>query len=151
MERDHQNKQNSKRAGTLSADGDAVGRDRQRPQDDDNDNIRANRDATGLSSTAILADRQRVRDGGAAISERPSESGRDSTPPGTIADYHDVRSEHIQAAAHFNRHRVGLPLDVNREISSGEDSVRAHRSVTTKAAAVAVTSQKIVLRETNRA
>lgn len=48
-----------------------------------------------------MADRHPRHDGGgAAISERPSESGRDSTPPGTLGDFHDIRSEHIQAA-HF--------------------------------------------------
>jgi len=40
---------------------------------------------------------------------------------------------------------------VNRENSSGEDSVRATRSVITKQTTVAQISQKVPLKETNRA
>jgi hypothetical protein len=97
----------------------------------------------------MIADRQRVREDGAAISERASESGRDSTPQGTIADFHDIRSEQHQYA-NFQKNRAA-PFDINRENSSGEDSVRATRSVMTKQTTVAVISQKVALKETNRA
>lgn len=98
----------------------------------------------------MLADRTRVREDGAAISERASESGRDSTPQGTIADFHDIRSEQHQYA-HFQKNRSSLPFDVNRGNSSDKDSCEATRSVMTKQTNVAIISQKVVLKETNRA
>jgi hypothetical protein len=98
----------------------------------------------------MLADQVRIREDGAAISERASESGRDSTPQGTIHDFHDIRSEQHQYG-NFQKNRAA-PFDINRGgSSSGKNSVEATRSVMSKQTNVAVVSQKVILKETNSA
>ena len=46
-----------------------------------------------ISVTANMPVREYERDDGAAISERPEEDSDRSNPPGTVGEYHDVRSE----------------------------------------------------------
>jgi hypothetical protein len=61
-----------------------------------------------MSLEVNLNERIGQRDGGTAISERPDESSRNSTPPGTVGgDIHDVRSEQHTATAHRFGQRAG--------------------------------------------
>ena len=110
-----------------------------------------------MSVTANIHERDFGRDGGTAISERPEEDSHNSTPPGTVGDLHDIRSE--QHAARPERHRF-VPsqpgqlgkLEGNAENSSNpDDSARAQKSHFTKVTAVANVSAPIPMNDTSGA
>lgn len=90
-----------------------------------------------------------VREGGIAISERAEESSRNSTPPGTIGDIHDIRSEqpvHANAALTRFGQRGARLANFEGQDSDG-DSVKAAKSIITKVTAVANVSAPIPLSE----
>ena len=107
-----------------------------------------------MSLQVNLNDRIGQRDGGTAISERPEESSRNSTPPGTVGgDVHDIRSEQHTTGAALHRLTQGGGAKLTRFVqelgdhSSAEDSARATKSAQTKLTVVANVSAPIPLKE----
>lgn len=110
-----------------------------------------------MSITAELSDhRQRLErpdEDAEAIYEAPNESENASSPPGSIGEKHDIRSENIQTSsfyrfgAAFKQPYTVKPTD---EISDGGVSAEAHKSEATKVSAVAMVSPPLPVPETSR-
>ena len=160
----HLMKPEPKKVGALSADGDMLHRaadQRQMYEESDRmdaDQVRNNQgleEGFGLSNLAnIQEEHHRDRAGGGAISERENETERDTSPPGTIGDYQEVRSENVKITHGLkSRQNNKPPPGINKADSSDDEdtSVRALKSELTKQTAVAIVSPTIAMKETSRA
>lgn len=154
----------NKKVGALSADGDNLYREdtREMYQDDriDADQVRNNQgleEGYGLSNLAnIQEEHARDRIGGEVISERERETDRESSPPGTIGDYQEVRSENVKFTQGLKKKNMSKPTATAGHHQNGSDdeedhSVRALKSELTKQTAVAIVSPTIAINETSRA
>lgn len=99
----------------------------------DADQVRNNQgleEGFGLSNLANIQEEHRDLFGGGVISERENETERDTSPPGTIGDFQEVRSENVKITRGLKQRKNMKESKVSKHGSDEEEdtSVRALKS-----------------------